>query len=198
MQTHSLQPLVIWNNIQVLAVIIYRHRRAKFFLTQTDFSVAVVLRMRVVFAGVYNGVRRFQTRDTFEFYKLSVLKSTVCPWRHNRGGWSEQCLTGTQVDWNRGLRSCCRGPLFSLSSAVFSLRLCVKPSGELPQNSTLWCQQTDVNILLKQQQTVRKTVLWRSSIFRTLQAEWNICISTYIWTTAFIRFCRQAFLHDNT
>lgn len=104
----------------------------------------------------------------------------------------------TQVDCDRVLRSCCRGPLFSLSSAVFSLRLCVKPSGELPQNSTLWCQQTDVNILLKQQQTVSKTVLWRSSIFRTFHAEWNVCISTYIWTTAFIRFWRQAFLQNNT
>lgn len=44
------------------------------------------LRMRSVFAGIYNGVGRFQTRGTFTFYKLNLLKSTVCLWRHNRGG----------------------------------------------------------------------------------------------------------------
>lgn len=123
MQTHSLQPLVIWNNIQVLTVTIYRRRRAKIF-KQTDFSVAVVLRMRVVFTGVYNGVRRFQTRDTFEFYKLSVLKSTVCPW-HNRGGWSEQCLTEDSSRLGPSTEELLlRSPLLTVLCRFLSASLC--------------------------------------------------------------------------
>lgn len=197
MQTHSLQPLVIWNNIQVLTVIIYRHRRAQIFqlgfLSRTEFcACALSSPGSTMESDVFRPVTRLNFTSLACWNRQFVHGDITAE--------AEACSVSqrTQVDCDRVLRSCCRGPLFSLSSAVFSLRLCVKPSGELPQNSTLWCQQTDVNILLKQQQTVSKTVLWRSSIFRTFQAEWNVCISTYIWTTAFIRFWRQAFLQNNT
>lgn len=189
MQTHRLQPLV--------SEIIYGHRRAKIFqlrrISQSQLFCACALSSpgSTMESDVFRPVTRLN------FTSLACWNRQFAHGDITAEAEASSVSQRTQVDWDRGLRSCCRGPLFSLSSAVFSLRLCVKPSGELPQNSTLWCQQTDVNILLKQQQTVRKTVLWRSSIFRTLQAEWNVCISTYIWTTAFIRFLRQAFLHDN-
>lgn len=125
MQTHSLQPLVIWNNIQVLTVIIYRHRWAKIFQLRRISQSHRVLRMRVVFAGVYNGVRRFQTRDTFEFYKLSVLKSTVCPWRHNRWGWSVQCLTEDSSRlWPSTEELLPRSPLLTVLCCFLSASLC--------------------------------------------------------------------------